>query len=77
MINYGNTKSAEERAETLKRRRKAWDNGEPRGHGVHYITGEKLNWVRNKEDLIDVRNTKYYPYIQKLQEVSGKIMKHV
>lgn len=73
MINYGNSKTAEERAETLKRRRKAWNNGEPRGHGVHYLTGEKLKWVRNKKDLTDGRKGKYLPYIQKLQKISEKI----
>ena len=69
MINYGNTKSKEERAETLKRRRKAWANGEPKGHGTHYLEGERKNWIWEKEKLNDVRKSKYYPFVEKLQEV--------
>ncbi len=57
---------------TMTRRRKAWNNGEPRGHGVHYLTGEKLKWVRNKKDLTDGRKGKYLPYIEKLQKISEK-----
>jgi len=77
MINYGNTKNKEERQKTLARRRKAWSEGEPRGHGTHYLEGERRGWVWNKEELNDIRKTKYYPYVQKLQEVSEKIIKHV
>jgi len=77
MINYGNSKSPEERAETLKRRRKAWNNGEPRGHGVHYLTGEKLKWVRRKEDLNDGRKSPYFKYVQKLQEVSNSVFNNI
>jgi hypothetical protein len=73
MINYGNTKTKEERAETLKRRRKAWDNGEPRGHGTHYLEGERNEWVWDKTKLNDVRNSKYYPFVNKLQEVSNVV----
>jgi hypothetical protein len=74
MINYGDTKTKEERAETLKRRKKAWLTGMPLAHGAHYIDGEKNNWVWDKNELNDVRESKYYPYIQKLQKMtSGNI----
>ena len=45
----GNTKTKEDRDQTLKRRRKAWDNGEPRGHGTHYLEGERNNWIWDKD----------------------------
>jgi hypothetical protein len=73
MINYGNTKTKEEREGTLKRRRKAWENGEPPGHGSHYLEGERNNWIWPKEDLTDVRETKYWKYVEKLQEVSKAV----
>lgn len=58
-VNIGNAKSLENRQETLKRRQKAWDMGEPEGHGVHYRDGEKHSWKWNKEELLDIRKTKY------------------
>ena len=75
MINYGNTKTKEEREETLERRRKAWANGEPPGHGSHYLEGERNNWIWPIEDLTDIRETKYWKYVQKLQEVSKVVYK--
>lgn len=66
MINYGDTKSKEERMITLERRQKAWDNGEPRGHGKHYLNGNEKNWIWNKNDLEDLRNSDYNVYINKL-----------
>lgn len=77
MINYGNSKPAEEREATLKRREKAWRNGEPRGHGIHYLRNKALNWVRNKEELIDLRNTKYSSFLKKLQSIGDKVLKDV
>lgn len=77
MVNYGNTKTKEERELTLKRRRKAWNEGEPRGHGTHYLEGERRGWIWNKNELTDVRNTKYYPYIQKLQSIGDSVLKEM
>ena len=73
MINYGNTKDEESRAETLERRRKAWRNGEPPGHGSHYLEGERNKWIWPKGDLVDVRETKYWKYVQRLQNVSNTV----
>jgi len=75
MINYGNTKSKEERSKTLERRRKAWKEGEPRGHGTHYLEGEKRGWIWNKNELTDIRETKYKPFLEKLQYISDKVLK--
>jgi hypothetical protein len=74
MVNYGNTKPAEERNQTLERRKKAWLQGENRGHGVHYLMGKKNNWKRNKNDLYDVREGNYYKFIKKLQEINKLII---
>ena len=75
MINYGNTKTKEQREETLKRRRKACSNVEPPGHGSHYLEGERNNCIWPKEQLTDVRDSKYWKYVQKLQEVSKEVYK--
>ena len=65
MPNYGSTKDKTERNETYARRKKAWDKGvTPEGHGVHYKSGNEIDWIWKKEDLTDIRNTKYYKYIQ-------------
>ncbi len=69
MINYGQTKSKEEREETLQRRRKAWQNGMNPAHGSHYLEGSQRGWIWDKSELTDVRITDYYKYIKKLQEL--------
>jgi len=67
MINYGQTKAAEERNETLKRRQKAWQNGMNQGHGSHYLEGEKRGWIWDKSELIDVRTSPFYSHVKHLQ----------
>lgn len=69
MLEYGDTKTAEEREKTLARRKKAWTVGEPRGHGTHYLVNEKYNWLRNKDDLTHIKDTKYHKYLIKLQDI--------
>ena len=66
MLNYGGTKSKENRSEILERRKKAWAQGEPLGHGTHYLVGNEKNWVWEKETLTDIRGTKYNKYVHKL-----------
>jgi hypothetical protein len=68
-INYGNTKTAEERDGTLARRSKAWENGEHKVHGSHYRVGKSKNWEWSKGELIDIRNTDNYKYVKYLQEL--------
>ena len=70
MVNYGQTKTKKERMRTLERRRKAWATGEPKGHGTHYLEGEKKNWVWDKRNLSDVRKGKWAVHVRKLQELA-------
>lgn len=60
LINYGMCKSREEREETYNRRIKAWRIGELKGHGTHYKPASERKWIWDKEELIDIRKTKYY-----------------
>ena len=74
MINYGNTKTVEEREKTLARRQKAWNSGSvPKGHGIHYVIGHNKNWIWDRKELTDVRLTKYNPYVEKLQKITQNI----
>lgn len=60
LINYGMCKSREEREETYQRRIKAWEIGELRGHGTHYKPAHDRQWIWRKEELVDIRETRYY-----------------
>ena len=60
VINYGMCKSREEREETYQRRIKAWEIGELKGHGTHYKPASERQWIWNKEELIDIRETRFY-----------------
>jgi hypothetical protein len=60
VINYGMCKSREEREETYKRRIKAWEIGELRGHGTHYKPAHERQWIWDKKELLDIRTTRYY-----------------
>ena len=46
--------------------KKAWDNGLDRNYGVHYLEGMERDWIWNKEEMIDLRETPEYKYIKKL-----------
>ena len=65
LINYGMCKSAEERNETLARRKRAWALGNPKRHGGHYLTHKQRNWQWTKEEFTDIRTTKYYKLMNK------------
>jgi hypothetical protein len=70
IIDYGDTKTASQRNKTYERRQKAWDaNLMSLGHGIHYIKGNKCNWIWNKNDLINFKETPQLQYIQHLQEI--------
>jgi len=65
MINYGRTKSSEQRKELLERRKLAWDRGMHKGHGVHYLTEEKREFKSwHKKELKDIRESKYWDYLK-------------
>jgi len=63
LINYGNCKPAVEREDTFRRRKKAWDRGLDRNYGVHYNEGHERGWRWDKKEMIDIRTTEYYDYI--------------
>ena len=66
-FNYGNTKPAEIRLETLRRRQKAWDKGMCEDWGKHYREGKKKSWCWDKNYLKDIRQDAKYKYILRLQ----------
>jgi glycosyltransferase involved in cell wall biosynthesis len=65
-INYGNCKPFDERETTYGRRKRAWDAGLDRNYGVHYLEGRTKGWIWKRSELIDIRETEYYKYIQKI-----------
>jgi len=67
LINYGNCKPKEEREDTYRRRRKAWDAGLDINLGVHYVEGHDKNWIWSKDELIDIRETEHYKYIKNIK----------
>ena len=70
IIDYGDTKTASQRNKIYERRQKAWDaNLMSLGHGTHYIKGNKCNWIWNKNDLTNFKETPQLQYIQHLQEI--------
>lgn len=69
MLNYGNTKPANQRRLTLYRRKLAWNKGLLKGWGTHYLTWAKINWVWDKNKIPDIRKSQYWKYILKLQKI--------
>ena len=68
IINFGQAKTLEEREDTFKRRKKAWDSGKlHKDLGGHYREGKILNWVWEKNSLIDIRTSKFAKYFKELQ----------
>jgi hypothetical protein len=63
--NYGDTKPAKIRDAILMRRRLAWSNGLPAAFGVHYLEGERKGWRWSKSELLDIRTTEFWPYIER------------
>lgn len=75
IINYGMTKTKEEREETYERRKKAWENGTDRIIGEHYNHAHDVDWKWNRKDLVNVGSTKYWPYVMRLFRMNKKITK--
>lgn len=67
MINYGRTKSKQERQILLERRQKAWDNGLDRTSGRHYLREQAKDWKWDISELKDLRNSEYWKYIKPYQ----------
>lgn len=65
VLNYGCTKTAEQREDTYERRVRAWDSGlVPRGHGTHYIENKRRGWKWPAEELLSMRNHKDWKFIK-------------
>jgi hypothetical protein len=75
IFNYGMTKTREEREETYERRKKAWENGTDRIIGEHYEHANAANWKWDRNDLVNVAGTKYWPYVMRLFRMNRKITK--
>ena len=71
MINYGDTKSKGEREETRLRKTKAWENGENSGWGYHYKVGAELDWIWDKDKLINMEKTEHWQIIQQIGKQCG------
>lgn len=63
-LNYGGIKSSKERNRTYERRKKAWKAGMHPGWGVHYIEGHKRNWIWDKSELQDLRQSRYWYFLK-------------
>lgn len=63
-LNYGSVKSAKERNETYERRKGAWRARMHSGWGTHYIGGHKKNWVWEKSECQDLRQSKYWYFLK-------------
>jgi len=69
ILNYGGCKTIEEQEVKLERRKKAWENGMHKGWGVHYPKDKEKNWIFDKTDLVDIRKSPYFKYLQKMKDV--------
>jgi hypothetical protein len=57
LLNYGMTKPAAQRENTLKRRESAWEQGLNRRFGSHYLRAQASNWCWDKSQLIHIKDT--------------------
>ena len=64
MINYGRTKTMTQRKVLLERRQKAWKNGLVHTSGRHYLREAAKGYKWTKEELQDIRKSKYWQYIK-------------
>jgi hypothetical protein len=64
MINYGRTKTPEQRKEYLKRRRLAWKRGLDKTSGRHYLREEAKGYKWTKDELNDIRESIYWKYLK-------------
>ena len=60
MINFGQTKTAEERESTLQRRKRAWELGLNASYGHHYVGGSKKKWLWDKKELTHISMSSHY-----------------
>lgn len=60
ILEYGGCKSIAIQEAKLKRRKRAWELGTPKGHGIHYIYGKERNWIYDKKELVNVSRLPNY-----------------
>lgn len=71
IVNWGMSKSKEEREETFARRVKAWKSGLPTKMGSHYKEARRMNWIWNKESLIDLRDSEWSYILDNISKISN------
>lgn len=62
-LDYGNARNKELREDIYERRKLAWERGLPRNFGIHYESYSKRDWLWNKNELTDIRKTKFWSVI--------------
>jgi len=67
MMNFGRTKSIEQRKTLLKRRQKAWKEGLIYTSGRHYLREQRKGWRFPKSELEDIRESPYWKYLEPYQ----------
>ena len=67
MINYGRTKTVDQRKNLLKRRQKAWKQGLDPTSGRHYLREKAKGWKWDKKELKDLRNSEFWKYVEDYQ----------
>jgi hypothetical protein len=62
-LDYGNTRGKKKREDIYQRTIRAWNNGLPKNFGEHYIEASERNWLWSKDELDDIRKSKYWELI--------------
>ena len=70
-LNYGDTKSKDEREHVKERKEKAWKNGDPVAWGQHYRHGSSIDWTWEKERLVNLEQTSHWNTIQRIAKECG------
>jgi glycosyltransferase involved in cell wall biosynthesis len=56
ILNYGGTKTKEQRNEIMERTKKAWAMGMDLNLSHHYVAQQEKKWIWDREALSDIRN---------------------
>jgi len=63
------SKPIEQRVETYLRRQKAWNEGMNKVWGTHYLELAKQNFLFDKKDCLDIRDSDLYALYKRLQKL--------
>ena len=72
MMNYGRTKTPQQRRELLKRRQKAWKEGLDRTSGRHYLREKQKGWTWDPKELNRLDNSEYWKYVKAFNKYLDK-----